>query len=549
MAPPSMLEYALRYRRRGFSVIPCKKDKKPYLKSWQAYQMVKPTEDEIRSWWGEHPDANIAIICGAVSGVDVLDCDSQEAYDNLNEFYLNESFQTPIVKTPKGRHIYFRHQPGLSNAVRAIKGTDIRTHGGYVIAPPSRNGHDTAYYWYEGLTPKDCTFAEWPQELFVALQAIAHAQARPKVENTSLAPDVGSGALFSEGRRDNDLFHVANVLTKGGCEEIYKRTVLETLAKNCTPPFPQDELESKIKSAMQRRAVKDRNLTGEVKEWVLSTNGEFSTADCRRDLNITGREDCKNMSKAFENLTKEGLIERFGKKNGIFRMVEDQCKVMDWIDVNCDYKDLWLPLGLGEICGIQPGNILVFAGAKDSGKTAFLMNCAKENRYNYKIHYFNSEMGPTEFKMRAFLFNEPLSTWKDVSVYERSENFHDVIKPGEGNLNIIDFLEVVDEFWKVAANIQKIHQKLNGALCIIGLQKNPHVDLGRGGAFSIEKARLYISMDYGKAKIVSCKNFKQNEIIEGNPRGYVCSYKIHHGCQINRDHGGWTNPTDLTVKS
>jgi len=546
-APLTIMDWALRYRKCGFSVIPCQKNKKPLIK-WEAYQTQKPSEEEIRQWWGKWPDANIGIPCGPVSGVDVLDCDSQEAYDNLNEFYLNDSFRTPIVKTPKGRHLYFKHRSGLSNAVRAIKGTDIRTHGGYVIAPPSQNGHDSTYYWYESLSPKDCEFAEWPDELFAALQAITHAQSRPKVETTSHAPGIDSGILFSEGRRDNDLFHIANVLTKGGCEEPYKRVVLETLAKNCTPPYPQDEIESKIKSAMQRRSIKDRNLATELREWVLSTDGEFSTLDCRRDLNITGREDCKNMSKVFERMANEKLIEKSGKKNGIFRMIKNECEVMDWINVDCQYRDLWIPLGLGEICGIQPGNILIFAGAKDSGKTAFLMNCAKENRYNYKVHYFNSEMGPAEFKMRAFLFGEPLSTWKDVSVYERSENFHDVIKPGEGNLNIIDFLEVVDEFWKVAANIQKIHQKLNGALCIIGLQKNQHVDLGRGGAFSIEKARLYISMDYGKAKIVSCKNFKQNEIIEGNPRGYVCSYKIRHGCQIDRDRGGWTNPVDINPK-
>ena len=541
MAPPSMVEYALRYRRRGFSVIPCKRDKRPYLKSWQAYQNTKPTEDEIRSWWQEHPDANIAIVCGPVSGVDVLDCDSQEAYDNLNEFYLNDSFRTPTVKTPKGRHIYFKHQSGLSNAVRAIKGTDIRTHGGYVIAPPSKNGSDATYYWYDGLTPKDCTFSDWPPELFAALQAIGQAQTRKEIPVENKEEE--SGDLFTTGRRDNDLFHIANVLTKGGCEDRFKHTVLEILAKNCVPPFPTDEIPAKIKSAINRKSTRERNLSSEVREWVLSTNGEFSTDQCRRELDIKGRDESRNMSKALSRLVDEGVVDKVGNRNGVFRLVEDQCKVMDWVNVNCDYKELWLPLGLDEICGVQPGNILVFAGAKDAGKTAFLLNVAKENRHKYKVHYFNSEMGPAEFKMRAFLFGEPLSTWKDISVYERSDNFHDVIKPGEGNLNIIDFLEVTDEFWKVASHLQKIHKKLNGALCVVGLQKNPNVDLGRGGAFSIEKARLYLSLDYGSAKIVSCKNFKENDLIGGNPRGYQCKYSILHGCRIKKDAPGWFTPT------
>jgi hypothetical protein len=222
---------------------------------------------------------------------------------------------------------------------------------------------------------------------------------------------------------------------------------------------------------------------------------------------------------------------------------------MDWINADCSYRDLWLPLGLDQVCGVQPGNILVIAGAKDSGKTAFLMNMAKENRHKYKVHYFNSEMGAAEFKMRASKFDDvSISQWKDVCVYERSDNFADVIKPGEGNLNIIDFLEVVDEFWKIASTIQKIHKKLDGALCVIGLQKNPNADLGRGGAFSIEKARLYVSLDYQHAKIVSCKNFKENELIRGNPRGYTCQYKLVNGCKIIKQPPGWTSPVEKGVK-
>jgi len=538
-----MLDYALKYRRMGFSIIPCKRNKKPLIK-WEPYQLQKPSEDEIKKWWGEHPDANIAIVCGQVSGVDVLDCDSQEAYDNINEFYLSDTLSTPTVKTPNGRHLYFKHRSGLTNAVRAIKGTDIRTYGGYVVAPPSKNGSDTPYYWFDGLNPSKIEFSDWPDELFATLQAVTAAQRAPTPPQSKQKQIEESGELFSAGRRDNDLFHVANVLTKGGAEEHYKRAVLEILASNCNPPFPQEEIQTKIKSALQRRAARERNVTAEVREWVLSTHGEFSIDQCRRELDIKGKEESASLRKAFARLCSgESIIERVGKKNGIYRMVEDQCKVMNWVDVDCEYKELWLPLDLGEICGVQPGNILVFAGAKDSGKTAFLMNIAKENRYRYKVHYFNSEMGPAEFKMRAFLFGEPLSTWKDISVYERSENFHDVIKPGEGNLNIIDFLEVHDEFWKVGSMLQKIHQKLNGALCIVGLQKNPGVDFGRGGAFSIEKARLYVSLDYGVAKITSCKNFKQNSFISGNPRGYQCTYKLRHGCEISKQHPGWTSPT------
>lgn len=542
MAPPIMLEAALRYRRRGFSVIPCKKDKRPLIK-WEPYQFNKPSEDEIRQWWTKWPDANIAIACGPVSGVDVLDCDSQEAFDVLNDFYLGESFSTPTVKTPKGRHLYFKHRSGLTNAVRAVKGTDIRTHGGYVIAPPSKNGENTPYYWFDGLSPKNCNFADWPEELFATLQAVTQSQARPVEPKTEKPEQDQTEELFTSGRRDNDIFHIANILTKGGCEPHYKQTVLSILAANCKPPYPPEEIETKIRSAMQRKVSRDRNVSTEVREWVLSTSGAFTSDQLRRELDIKTKQEMDAARQTLARLAtgRDAVIERVGSKNGVYRLIEEQCKVLDWINADCEYKELWLPLGLDAICGVQPGNTLVFAGAKDSGKTAFLLNIAKENRHIYKVHYFNSEMGPAEFKMRAFLFGEPLSTWHNISVFERAENFHDVIRPGEGNLNIIDFLEVTDEFWKVAVMMQQIHRKLDGALCVIGLQKNPKVDLGRGGAFSLEKARLYVSLDHGKAKIISCKNFKDNDMIQGNPRGYQCRYKLISGCRIEKQYPGWTS--------
>jgi hypothetical protein len=554
-----MLDAALRYRKRGFSVIPCKKDKKPLVK-WESYQLQKPTETEIREWWEKWPNANVAIPCGHVSGVDVLDVDTEEAYQQLQDNYLSDSFRTPTVKTPNGRHLYFKHRVGLSNAVRIVPGTDLRTVGGYVIAPPSRNGEGTPYHWLEGLSPKDCEFSEWPDELFVVLQAggqssfnIYNNNAKvlykgrddnPESEcrqMSSLSSNVSN--LFEQGTRDQDIFHVAYCLAKGGYEKDKLQKTLEIIADGCNPPFDKKEIFSKIESAFKRKNSRERNLTDEVRDFVLSSTGVFLSSNVVKCLQVSSREEQKNVSKILSRLKVDGIIEKSGNRDGEWRLIDQDCKPMDWINSSCEYKELSLPLGLGDICGVQPGNILLFAGAKDSGKTAFLLNIAKENRKNYKIHYFNSEMGPAEFKLRVSKFEDfHPSQWKDVSVYERSDNFADVIKPGIENLNIIDFLEVVDEFWKVASAIQKIHKKLGGALCVIGLQKNPGADLGRGGAFSLEKARLYISLDYQSAKIVSCKNFKENELIKGNPRGYTTKYKLVNGCMIKKDFSGWTSP-------
>jgi hypothetical protein len=134
------LEAALKYQQSGFSVIPVKKNKKPYIK-WEKFQHERASEKQIRQWWGRWPNANPAIVTGEISGIDVVDVDNEDGWKALNE-YLSDSFITPISKTPGGGyHVYFKHRAGLSNGVRIIEGCDLRANGGYVLAPPS----DTVY--------------------------------------------------------------------------------------------------------------------------------------------------------------------------------------------------------------------------------------------------------------------------------------------------------------------------------------------------------------------------------------------------------------------
>jgi hypothetical protein len=134
------MEAALKYQQAGFSVIPVKKNKKPFIK-WEKYQHQRASKNQIQQWWQRWPDANPAIVTGEISGVDVVDVDNEEGWKALNEF-LGDSSITPISKTPAGGyHVYFKHRAGLSNGVRIIVGCDLRTNGGYVLAPPS----DTEY--------------------------------------------------------------------------------------------------------------------------------------------------------------------------------------------------------------------------------------------------------------------------------------------------------------------------------------------------------------------------------------------------------------------
>lgn len=131
----NLLKAALFYARHGCSVIPVRQDKKPFIK-WTPYKEKAASEDQIRAWWKKSPNANIGIVTGSVSGIDIVDVDSEAGQRALNEF-LPDNLETPIARTPSGGwHYYFKHRAGLVNRSRALRDIDIRTTGGYAIAPP-----------------------------------------------------------------------------------------------------------------------------------------------------------------------------------------------------------------------------------------------------------------------------------------------------------------------------------------------------------------------------------------------------------------------------
>ncbi|MBI1744682.1 bifunctional DNA primase/polymerase [Candidatus Acetothermia bacterium] len=143
------LDAALDYLHRGWSIIPIKpRDKRP-LVDWAEFQSRRPTEDEVRSWFERWPEANVAIVTGAISNIIVLDI---EADAHLNSDSIKKDHPVPITTMSRsgsgGQHIYF-HRPRfhVPNAVRILPGVDLRGDGGYVVAPPSLHPCGQRYEW------------------------------------------------------------------------------------------------------------------------------------------------------------------------------------------------------------------------------------------------------------------------------------------------------------------------------------------------------------------------------------------------------------------
>lgn len=155
---PTLLKAALASLDRGWSIVPLSAEKLPHWvltetghfkgtgaemrPSWKVLQEQKPTEQEVRHWFARGRDTLLAVVCGEVSGIVVLDFDGAEGRLLLKTLGLHPHVQTGSG----GYHVYFKH-PGhristLSGKNKKdlpghMKSMDVRGDGGMAILPPS----------------------------------------------------------------------------------------------------------------------------------------------------------------------------------------------------------------------------------------------------------------------------------------------------------------------------------------------------------------------------------------------------------------------------
>ncbi len=531
-----LLSQALRYLERGLSIIPIRpRDKKPLI-AWERYQKERANEEQVERWLAQWPDANVGIVTGAVSGVDVIDVDSSKGAQALTE-YLPETFETPTCQTPRGgSHIYVAHRDVLGNAVRFIEDCDYRGQGGFVVAPPSIGKNGRPYSWAPYLSIFDATPAALPEPIYYLLKNAFGGSMRGVHPNRNKAQQSATNATlnFEQGHRDDTLFHIAHSLIKGGMTPDNALICLKVIALQCNPPFPEKEVQAKIESVLKRISTKERNLTAEIREIISATWGNISATFIYESATIATSEDKHKARTILGRLVQEGLLERVPGKNGWYRRVETECEEINFLDAETESVNIVLPFGIHNMIEVMPGNIILIAGEPNSGKTALFLNIIYNNMHSQEVHYFNSEMGSGELKKRLSKFeNLSLKDWK-FKAYERSGNFGDVIKPGNGKVNIIDYLEIHENFYEIGGKLAEIHQKLNGAIAIVALQKNRGTDMGLGGFRTLEKPRLALAMEPGTLKIVKAKNWKTSD----NPNGKQIDFKIINGCTFIPT-GGW----------
>ena len=525
----SILDTALAYLKQGISItLSDPKSKRPIYK-WADFQKKLPTEAQIKAMFSAHPKAMLAIITGELSHILVVDCDSAEAIQQVEDA-LPDSFEPIIAVSPRGgRHYYFACSNGKWQTKSAVlKNIDIRANGGVIVAPPSKNETGGQYRWLTDLDFDKSRLQDMPESLCKLLES-AQVENKPKfVIDLKSVED-----LYKEGRRDSDLFHLALALRKSGESREYVLKNLMIIAKSWGEEKEIEWFHQKVASAFQHEEKKERNWVEEIKEWVNNTIGFFNIKNCYDDMQAQMKEQKAIIRVNMGRLVEEKIIERDRERNGWYRKVDNSLEKIDWEAASDEHLDIKLPLDVTDYCNINPSNILVVAGCKDAGKSAFCLNTAILNLHKYKINYYSNEMGDVEIKRRLkkaqIHLNVTTESLRKINFYKRLDNFADVLEDEENLISIIDYVDVTKDAFLIGETIKTIFAKLKHSVCLIALQKDYGKDLARGGASSLDKARIYVTLERGKAKIVSGKDWAQEHI---NPAGLELSYKLVQGCKF-----------------
>jgi len=510
------LSDALRLKEQGRALILCTPGTKRALHAWADKKTTGLTEEQLEEGLKKTPNANLAMLTGAASGIDVLDKDTDEGQAKLDEL-MGDVFEGPIGYTPKGQHFHLEHTQGIGRLIRFIPGCDFLGDGGYVLVPPSIvNGKP--YQWAPGMSLYDYAPARVTDLLKDFIIKYNNNTYRGATSGEDRAQQEQQSATFAtlkfdDGSRDNDIFHTAFSLLKGGTTPDNVLVILRILASQCTPPFPEKEMMQKFESAMKRISARERNLTAEIREFISATSGIFSATELYKSATIATSEDKHKARTILSRLVKEGVIERYGNRDGVFRPVDRTIEFMDFASADIrNFVDLRLPLDLHKKTRIFPKGVIVAAGVSGMGKTLLALNAAADNRGRFPIFYFNSEMGPEALKKKLSHFPISIDEWacamKVIDNWDFT-NVADKIQPDA--FNIVDYLEPEGEkSYNIHAVISAIVRRLNKGTALITVQKKPGATLGTGGIYSIKAATFALALDWGKIEI-SKNRFREED--------------------------------------
>lgn len=249
----------------------------------------------------------------------------------------------------------------------------------------------------------------------------------------------------------------------------------------------------------------------DVELWVTTiATGDFHYKDIMGLRSVLTPELDSRLRKVLHDIchSPEPTCERIGKKDGIYRPIENGVKPVDFVNLRERDYPIKLPFDLLSYFKVRPDCVGIVAGSKSSGKSGFIYRTVALNIGKINIKLLTNMEGGKEIMYDRFMaMGVDLAVEKQF-IYPVYDHYHDYIKD-RNTLYLIDYIDAPegDDFYLIGAQVKKIDRKLQGlnSFAIVGLQKPLKRDTAFGGEQTLKNAIFYLAMDSNKLKIVDAK--------------------------------------------
>ena len=270
-----------------------------------------------------------------------------------------------------------------------------------------------------------------------------------------------------------------------------------------------------------------------VKEWLEVHKGErFDLDTVCKQLDIQERDNRKYVAIELNRKVEQGIIEKVSiSRPPIYTIINKDIKNIPWQAASSKdelfirfpishYDDTYF--SFGEYIVTRPADIWVVAGVSNKGKSTLVRNLLWDNMDLIPCRMMVSEYAPGRFKsvVSRMTWANPLKAdgTPKFELIERHSDWRYAIVPDA--LNIIDWIGLGDNFWEIRTVIEGIQDSLRGGMAVIVLQKNEGKTLGEGGAFSEQRASVYLNIDSGVLTVRKIKECKNNMYFDGKSYGF-----------------------------
>jgi len=261
---------ALDYAARGWAVFPLVPgDKVPLIAARDGGRgCLDATTDTaaIEAWWRKTPGANVGIATGKVSGVMVIDLDKKDDgpanFEDLKRQRgeVTHSVAALVAQTGNGWHLYFRHAPGIRCSVGKnggiAPGIDVRSDGGFVVAPPSLHPSGRRYRWVRDHGPSAVPVSAAPDWLIDAARNAPGTATDNPVASPERHRDLFAAGV-AEGGRNAAVAQLAGYFLRKYVDPLLTLDLLRLWnAHRCRPPVDDDELVRTVASICKRELAR-----------------------------------------------------------------------------------------------------------------------------------------------------------------------------------------------------------------------------------------------------------------------------------------------------